>query len=280
MTKTITFVDDQIPVEPGGDIGIIDNTKLIELLELSTEDWYSQVSLKSLIEKVIATERYQDHHIIINAVTHPSILLNEILEKGYDPDVIVYDWEYETQSHESGENLLEILKSTKAFAFVYSSFFDAIPPTLNKNVFNDFVNRIQLLSKGDKQSSIFSSEEFIVQYILGLFEKNNVIELSNHKVSFNSSGYLENASDILYLESVLGKGFILRNLEKIKYEISGSNIENLFDLVTDKLFVADANELMKDRYGPLTEMSYKDVLKKVGVKGLDELLNGGIIPIK
>jgi len=288
MTKTITFVDDQIPVDPGEDAGLIEAKRIEELVKLTTVEWHSQVNLKTLIEKLMLTDRYKNKKIIISGVTHPSILLNKIEEDKFSPDVIVYDWEYEMESDESGSNLLEILKTTKSFVFVYSSFFDAIPPTLHKKEFDAFANRIQLLSKGDRQSSIFSSEEFIIQYILGLFSKDNTIQLSNHTVKFNSSGYLEEASDILYLEAVLGKDFILSNLDKVHFEISKENIENLFALVKDKLFVskdgkyviADANDLMKEKYGPLDEISYKDVLKMIGIKGIDKLLQGGILSIK
>jgi hypothetical protein len=144
------------------------------------------------------------------------------------------------------------------------------------------------LSKGDNQSSIFSSEEFIIQYILGLFNKDNNIQLSNHTVKFSSSGYLDEASDILYLESVLGKEFILNNLENIQNEISNDKIESLFNLVTNKLFIsenkkyliADSNDLMKERYGPFKEISYTDVLKLIGIKNIYSLLQSGIFAIK
>jgi hypothetical protein len=288
MTKTIVFIDDQIPTIPGEDSDIIISNRIEELLKLSDDDWFSQVYLKSLIEKLMATERYKNKEIIINAFKHPSILLNMIEDQQLTPDVIIYDWEYETESHDSGLNLLDILRASKAFAFVYSSFFDAIPPTLNKSDFDEFSNRIQLLSKGDKESSIFSSEEFVVQYILGLFNKNNNIQLSNHTVKFNSSGYLEDASDIVYLEAVLGKEFILSNLEKIQNEISNDRIESLFDMVTDKLFIsennkyiiADNNDLMKEKYGPFKEISYKEVLKLIGIKNINSLLQSGIFAVK
>ena len=219
---------------------------------------------------------------------HPAKLIDEIHENSFNPDVIIYDWEYDFGSEDSGDNLLEILNNVNAFTFVYSSFFDAIPTTLHRVDFANVSDRIQLLSKGDRQSSIFSSEEFIIQYILGLFDKNNLIELNNNFIQFNSSGYLEDASDILYLESVLGRSFLMQSLEEIGNEISEEKIEDLFELVNDTLFismnskyvVSSKNELMNKKYGPLKELSYKKALKIIGIKGIDTVLNTGIKAIK
>ena len=285
MKKIVAFVDDSLPVV--GDV-ILNDNDLKKSINLSDEEWKSESNLKDLIKRILNTDRYLNGEVEILGFQHPEKILGEIEEKNFNPELIIYDWEYFDFSEESGTDLIEILKKTNAFIFVYSSFFDSIYPILNKSEFDEFVTRIQLLSKGDRYSSIFSSEEFIVQYFLSLFSKNNTIQLSNHTIKFNSSGYLENSSDILYLESILGREFILNNLLTIDKEISKEKLELLFDRVYDKLFlsndkkniIAEDNELMVEKFGPLSELTYKAALEKIGVKGIYKLLSSGIFSIK
>ena len=285
MKTIVAFVDDSLPVE--GDV-IINNDLLKELIRLPDKKWRSEKNLKDLIAKIFETKAYKNGHVEIFGFEHPEKILNEIEAKNFNPDLIVYDWEYFKFSEESGKSLILILEKTKAFVFVYSSFFDTVFPILNNHEFDKYSQRFQLLKKGERDSSIFSSEEFINQYFLSLFNKNNIIKVSNHEIKFNSSRYLTDASDILYLESILGKEFILQNLNKIKNEISEKNLESLFELVDNKFFITEDNkyivyentELMNEKYGPFAEISYKDVLKKIGVKGIYELLNSGIIYIQ
>ncbi|MFP2994832.1 hypothetical protein ABN763_02930 [Spongiivirga sp. MCCC 1A20706] len=285
MKKTIALIDDSFPEK--GD-SVINSDRLSQLINLSDSEWKSEVNLKSLVVKLINTDIFKNGDIQIFGFTHPGILLNKIEEDSFKPDVVIYDWEYSIGSGDSGENLLEILSRTDTFTFVYSSFFDAIPPTLNKKEFDKYASQIQLLEKGERISSIFSSEQFIIQYVLGLFSKSNVIEIASHEIKFNPSGYLEDASDILYLESVLGKAFLIQNLDKLEYEISKEKIEQLFSMVEEPLFLdrnkenllSESNELNEKNYGPLHQISYSDALKLVGVKGINQVLNSGIKYIK
>ena len=282
MKKIVAFVDNSFPVE--GDI-VIEAKQIIELVKLSNERWNSESNLKDLIWDIFSSDRYKKGEVELYGFQHPEKILEYIEEKKFNPDLIIYDWEYVNFSEESGKNLIEILKKTKAFVFIYSSFFDTVYPILNKSEFDSYSERFQLLKKGERKSTIFSSEEFIIQYFLGLFSQNNTIKLSNHEIKFNSSGYLENASGILYLESILGKEFILQNLNRIENEISEEKLEELFELVESTFYIShdkkniieENNELMNAKFGPLTELSYKEVLKKIGVKGIYKLLNSGII---
>ena len=285
MKKNIALIDDSFPVK---DDSLINSDELITLVKLSDSEWKSEVNLKSLVIKLLDTERFTTGEIELFGFTHPNLLLNKIEEEKFNPHIVIYDWEYSIGSEESGINLLEILSKTDAFIFVYSSFFDAIPPTLNKKEFDKYAKQIQLLEKGERISSIFSSEQFIIQYIIGLFDKNNTIEFGNYKIKFNSSGYLEEASDILYLESILGKAFLLQNLDKIQYEISEDKIEKLFSLITEHLYVdenqeylfSETNELIEHNYGPLQQISYLDALKLAGIYGINQALNTGMKYIK
>ncbi|MBK6989648.1 MAG: hypothetical protein IPH33_16270 [Bacteroidetes bacterium] len=105
---------------------------------------------------------------------------------------------------ESQSLLLEILNSTQSFVFVYSKVRNEIPQFLNKEIFNPFAKRLQLFLKGSTTHSVFSSEEFILQYILGKITDNVQIKIQGFDVLLNQM-LLKKASDILYLERIVGK---------------------------------------------------------------------------
>lgn len=57
----------------------------------------------------------------ISAFTNPAFYLNAIQEGTYRPEIIIYDWEYAAGAEDSATNLIEILESTYAVVWIYSS---------------------------------------------------------------------------------------------------------------------------------------------------------------
>ena len=283
MNVNVAIVDDQLPIPIGKDTHGLNNAGLAALLSLSLDDWHSQTSLKTLIDKLLSYSPPSGGVLNISGFKHPAIILKEIESKGYRPDVVVFDWEYAPHFPPESQ-LLDILSKTGADIFVYSSYFDAIPPELDKSDFDEFAKRIHLLEKGDKHSSVFSSEEYIVQYIMSRFSADNVIFIDKKEVKFMPSEYLKVPSDILYLESAFGTEFLKSALEDIGPEISKESIERLFENITDKLYLsngnkyilAENNELLSSKYGPLSPISYLEALRSVGIKGIDTVLSSGI----
>ena len=281
MKKLVVLVDDSFPHKS---FERIPSNKLQELIKLPDSQWKSEVNLKKLTQKILALDLFKNGSIELLAYVHPELLLNDIIDEATKPDVIVYDWEYNSKSEDSGSILAEILEKTDSYAFVYSSFFDAVPPVLNQQKYDEVADRFYLLQKGDRHSSIFSAEEKIIQHIHELFENQTTVEFSNHKIRFTPSEYIDKPSEINLLESVFEKGFLLQNLEKIDYAISKESIERLFKLVDDCLFLSsdkknilsENSELMTEKYGPLTPINYLEALQSLGLKGLDIALHSGI----
>ncbi len=215
---------------------------------------------------------------------NPSIALDTI-QKGILPDVIIYDWEYGMSNPiESQSLLLEILNSTQSFVFVYSKVRNEIPQFLNKEIFNPFAKRLQLFLKGSTTHSVFSSEEFILQYILGKITDNVQIKIQGFDVAFEPNAFLKKASDILYLERIVGKMYLLEELKKIQFDINNYTIENLlnesrgyvfFNQEKGLLISPDEGAILHD-FNSLKKLSYSDVVRNYSIFKLEETLDKGI----
>ena len=144
-TKVILFIlDDNIPKIPEFVEQSLYDTKMdaVSLSHLvSIDEWKGQHNLKQLTSYILNSEHSQSGALETWGFTHPSICLDEI-EAGILPDVIVYDWEYGTESNkERSDWLIEILKLTNAFVFVYSMFRNIIPPFLNLVIFPFLISK-------------------------------------------------------------------------------------------------------------------------------------------
>ena len=235
---TLFIIDDQIPTIPEYVENSMYDTKLdaaslLHLIEVT--EWKGQHNLKRLTSDILSSDHSKNGNLATYGFTHPSICLDEI-DKGLQPDVIIYDWEYGSESNiQSSKLLIEILNSTKAFVFVYSMVRNEIPPFLNKVEYDAYVDRFQLFLKGDSDSSIFSSEEFILQYVLTRISNSNVIKIQGITVSFNENGYLNNPSDILHLESNLGRAYLLKSLKEEGFSWSQQKIEDMLNSASKKM---------------------------------------------
>lgn len=287
---TLFIIDDQIPTIPEYVENSMYNTKLdaaslLHLIEVI--EWKGQHSLKRLTSDILSSDHSKNGILETYGFTHPSICLDEI-DKGLHPDLIIFDWEYGSESNIVSSNfLIEILNSTKAFVFVYSLVRNEIPPFLNKVEYDPHADRFQLFLKGDTDSSIFSSEEFILQYILTRISKSNVIKIQGIIVSFNENGYLNNPSDILHLESIFGRAFLLKNLKEKGFSWSQEKIENMLNNVTEKLLLDDKRSflitpdstLFIEKFNPKIELSYLEAFKRFGLLKVRDAIETGIVKV-
>lgn len=287
---TLFIVDDQIPTIPEYVENSIYNSKLdVGSLQhlIKVAEWKGQHSLRRLTTDILKSDHSQTGTLLTYGFTHPSICLDEI-DKGLQPDLIIYDWEYGSESNiESAKLLIEILNLTNAFVFVYSLVRNEIPPFLNKLEFDAFADRFQLFLKGDTNSSIFSSEEFILQYIVSRISKSNVIKIQGITVTFNENGYLDNPSDILHLESIFGRAFLLDRIKTIGFTWSEQNIENMLHSISDKLMLDEKRNLLItsdstlfiSKFNPNLELSFIEAFKRFGLLKIIEALEIGIVKV-
>lgn len=283
----IFLIDDEFPKIPEfADASIYDsgiNSENLYHLAV-TQTWKGLQYLQQLIKDLITSKPYQANKIRITGYTKPTQCLFDI-EAGLKPEVVIYDWEYGMPNPtESQQWLLDILNSTEAFVFVYSKVRDELPPFLNKKVFDTYSKRFQLFKKGSTDHSIFSSEEFIFQYILGKIVKSGKIKIQGFDIEFTANSYLKNASDILYLERIFGRIELLEQLKKNHFNINDTTIEKILSEAAGYLFFNESKGILIcpdessliEKFQPLKEISFVDVAKHYSIFKLEETLEKGI----
>jgi len=277
--KIPEFIDESIYSEK------IDSTSLAHLVK--TGSWSGQHNLKELTSLLVKSEHIKSGELLLYGFTHPSLCLDEI-DDGLQPDIIIFDWEYGSETNNvSSRWLKEILDLTKSFVFVYSMIRNSIPPFLNKSVFDEHSERLQLFLKGDRSNSVFSSEEFIHQYIVSQITMSNEIKIQGKKISFLKNGYLDNPTDILYLERILGRISLINKLKKDINSISNESIEELLNSIELKFyFQKEKNRLIASDWSFKSsnrktdkEFSAVEVAQKFGLVTLQELMEIGVIKI-
>lgn len=287
---TLFILDDNIPkIEEYVSISLYDGRIDAEYLDhlVRSANWPGQYNLKKLTALILESEHFLSGLMNVYGFTHPALCLNEI-DEGLIPDIVIYDWEYGSETNNQSSNwLLEILNSTNAFVFVYSMVRNEIPPFLNKSNFDIYSNRFQLFLKGDMNSSVFTAEEFIHQYIVSKISMSNEIKIQGLTINFLENGYLKNPTDILYLERLFSTTELIEKLRSMGMEISNNTLEDLFGNINDKvLFDSKRNmlistnaNLLKNKFNPNEELNILDVVKKYGIHKLIEVLEIGIVKI-
>ena len=242
--------------------------------------------MQKTIDNLTENEYTKKGQIDLYGFIHPEICLISI-EEGLLPDIIIYDWEYGNSlpNQSSGDLLLEILEKTSAFIFVYSGMSNSIPPTLNESKFNAFADRFQLLAKGNTSHLIFSSEEFIYQYIISRINKNNIIKIHGIDIEFKSNGYLKMPTDILYLEQIFGRQFVLEQIKRSK-SIDEGMIESILLSISDIIYFNESKGILASTENKgliennnLVTLTYAEVVKKFDIQVLEEILEKGLFKI-
>jgi hypothetical protein len=250
------------------------------------DNWNHLVDLQQLIIELITSQECEDGLIELYGFSSPTQVLITI-EKGLKPDVIIFDWEYTNSmaySQNSSKWLLEILERSESFIFIYSKLANEIQKQLSSEIIN-YVDRIQLFSKGYKVKSSFSSEEFILQYIVNLVSRSGHVKISGVPIKFTSNNYLEKASDILFLQRVLGFQYIIDAMNNIDFTINQASVEKLlndselflFINREKKYLVTHDNILLKEQnIKDLPKLSYLEVIKEFSKSALEETIERGV----
>lgn len=250
------------------------------------DNWNHLVDLQQLIIELITSQECEDGLIELYGFSSPTQVLITI-EKGLKPDVIIFDWEYTNSmaySQNSRKWLLEILERSESFIFIYSKLANEIQKQLSSDIIN-YVDRIQLFSKGYKVKSSFSSEEFILQYIVNLVSRSGQVKISGVPIKFTSNNYLEKASDILFLQRVLGFQYIIDAMNNIDFTINEASVEKLLNDSELFLFinrekrylVTHDNILLKEQnIKDLPKLSYLEVIKEFSKSALEETIDRGV----
>lgn len=288
MTKDraqVFIVDDSFPkLEEFVDREVFEKPiKKDDLLFLANNgQWSGEASLRQLIFDLLGHDHVKTEKIEVIGYNRPEICLSDLTNNR--PDVIIYDWEYGDPFAQSSDWLFDLLGRTEAFIFVYSAVqASTIPPYLNKERFNEFAHRFQLFAKGEISNSVFTSEDFIYQYILSRVEKNNVIKIRDIEVKFQSNGYLETPSDILYLQSIFGRATLLELIRKHRNEISAESVEEMLQGIEGHLWfnpdkgflISQDSPLIAKKFQANVEMSYLEALQRFGLPKLTEVVEVG-----
>jgi len=289
----VFLIDDEFPKPDALRKNGVFNTRIPTdiLYKLAVdEEWNSNLlHLQQLIMDLVTSQSCKEGLVELAGFSSPTQALVAI-DEGYIPDVVVYDWEYinaPAYRFESTEWLLEILNSTEAFVFVYSNLRDRLPKFLNSEEFAKLPNRFQLLMKGGKLRMSFSAEEFILQYIIGLAAKSGHIKINGVDIEFTSNNYLHSASDILYLQRILGKQVVLDELQNVNFSIDGASIEKILNNSGGYLMLNEEKELLIhpdesriiEQAGPCIKISYLEVIRRYSIRTLESAIERRVLPI-
>jgi hypothetical protein len=286
----VFLLDDEFPMldefrQRGVYLSAINKDDLYHLAVNS--EWKHLIDLQQLVIDIITSRACQEGLVNLVGFNTPTQALKEI-ENGLLPDVVIYDWEYPNapmHSPNAKNWLLEILRKTEAFVFVYSKMRDELPRFLNLSEFVEFAPRFQLFLKGGKFKSSFSAEEFIYQYIIGTATDRGEIKINGVKVEFASNNYLKSASDILFLQRILGSQYVLDELNKIDFTVNELGVEKILNdsngylLFSEKknILVNPTEKINQQELEPLVKLSYAEVIKRFSIEVLEDTLERGFL---
>lgn len=286
----VFLLDDEFPMldefrERGVYLTAINKDDLYHLAIKS--EWKHLVDLQQLIIDVITSRACQEGLVNLLGFNTPTQALIAI-ENGILPDIVIYDWEYPNapmHSPNAKNWLLEILTKTESFVFVYSKMRDELPRFLNLSEFTEFAPRFQLFLKGGKFKSSFSAEEFIHQYIIGTATDRGEIKINGVKIEFASNNYLKSASDILFLQRILGSQYVLDELNKIDFTVNELGVEKILNdsngyllFNEEKNILVSPNEKINlKELEPLIKLSYAEVIKRFSIEALEDTLERGFL---
>jgi hypothetical protein len=259
-------------------------------LAVNNNEWQHLSYLQQLIKDIYTSESRLRGEINLIGFSTPTQALKEI-ESGILPNVVIYDWEYlnsPAYSKNSTEWLLKILVVPNVFVFVYSNLKQQLPKYLNHSSFNSHFSSFQLFSKkGEQIPSSFKAEEFIFQHIIGLATDRGEIKINGINIEFTKNSYLKSASEILYLQRILGSEYVLDELSKIEFRVNELGVEKILnDSKKYLLFSEKKNILLNpsenkniEELEPLIELSYAEVIKRFSLDVLEDTLERGFLVI-
>lgn len=248
--------------------------------------------LQQLIKDLYTNDVRIQGYVNLLGFSTPTQALSEIKAGVNLPQVIIYDWEYlnaPAYTTNSSDWLLEILKATEAFVFIYSNLVNNkeanIAKILNAPLFNSYASHFQVFLKGGQFKSSFSAEEFILQYIIGEATERGEIRINGIKIEFTKNRFLKNASDILYLQRILGNEYVLDELGKIKFRVDELTVQKILNdsggyllYNEDKgILINPKSEVTYEELQPLMEMSYSEIIEKFSLEILEDAIERGFL---
>ena len=291
----VFLIDDEFPKDPElrkrGVYNAPISTEDLYHLAVNCE-WESHLKeLQQLIKDIVSNRVCKEQgQIELMGFSSPTQALSAINSE-ITPTVIVYDWEYlnaPSYSQNAKDWLIELLRlAENAFVFVYSKRRDEIPQYLDTEEFIVYANRFQLFLKGGKLDSSFSAEEFILQYIIGAASNSGKIKIDGINIEFTSNNYLKSASDILYLQRILGNQYVLDELNNVNFNIDEASVEKILNDSGGFLYYNEehgilinpnANHNLKN-FEPYKKITYLDVLKRFSIKHLEDTIERGVLPV-
>ena len=291
---TVFIIDDEFPKpQEFREIGVYNSAISMEnLYHLAVNsEWDHHLGyLQQLIKDIYTSESRVQGYIELVGFSTPTQALKEI-ESGLKPNVVIYDWEYlnsPAYSQNSSEWLLNILNVPDVFVFVYSNLKTELPKYINQSNLNSHFTCFQLLAKGGQIQSSFNAEEYIFQHIIGLATDRGEIKINGIKIEFTKNKYLKNASDILYLQRILGSEHVLEELAKIEFRVNELGVEKILnDSKGYLLFSKSKNILLtpseytsKQDLEPLSRLSYIEVVNMFSLSILEDTITRGFLVMK
>jgi len=263
---------------------------------ISTEDlyhiavnctWDDLYFLQQLIKDIVTSDPCKEGHINLIGYSSPTQALLDVA-KGLTPNVIIYDWEYlnaPAYNTNAKDWLLELFQRTEAFIFIYSKKSNELTRLFNGNEFVPYSDRFQLFLKGNKRQASFSSEEFIFQHIISAASKTGKININGVSIDFRSNPYLSSASDILYLQRILGSQYVLDHLKEIGFFIDTASVEKLlndsggyvYHNVEKRILISPDEVDDEEKLQAYEKITYLEVVKRFSLPQLEDTLERGVL---
>ena len=164
MIRDICFIDDTIPA---AEDALIDDTQRLNrsnlMYLLNKKDEWAETEVRSLVK--LMTDNNETWRV--SAFTHPALYLNSLIDEGYRPDIVIYDWEYAAGSDDPAEMLLKILETSYNIVFIYSGsdHKGQINEALKHQAFKEYISkRLDVLMKDEHDSQKLLLEKAASMY--------------------------------------------------------------------------------------------------------------------
>lgn len=289
-TTTVFIIDDEFPKPPEfREKGVYNSAISMEnLYHLAVNsEWQHLSYLQQLIKDIYTSESRMQGYIDLIGFSTPTQAIKEI-ESGFLPNVVIYDWEYlnsPAYSQNSSDWLLKILLVPNVYVFVYSNLKDQLPKYLNHSNLNTHFSSFQFFAKGGQIPSSYKAEEFIFQHIIGLATDRGEIKINGIKIEFTKNSYLKSASDILYLQRILGSEHVLNELAKIEFRVNELGVEKMLNDSKGYLLFSEKKNILltpsennnRQELEPLSKLSYAEVINKFSISILEDTIIRGFL---
>ena len=213
MAHNICIIDNDFPTkfdeveEYAFDDTIVLNSTDIRILYNKVKDWKNGNPVRSLVEGLL-NDRKTNWKIC--GFKAPEIFLNHIAEDSYNPDMIVFDWDYDGKRGEGDDIvslLYEILELKYCIIKIYSGADKdkEINEVLEQDRFKSHTNRISFLSKKVKDSTATLVENLQERYNVNFSHGFKNTFLKEMDIAINR--VLSNIGELSYNEFISTFGY-------------------------------------------------------------------------